>query len=158
VTAIYTSVLIAMAMDPFSITIGAVSLFAMCAKVGIELKKFRNNAGHADTNINAMLPDLKALKTVLGAIEDGFEGLDARTPLTGTIDTHWVALKDTLKDGRESLDRLRSFLKHVNKDVKFLDFTRRAIRFKEANDQIALQRQEVQAYRDALQLSLQSVT
>jgi hypothetical protein len=77
-----------MAMDPVSITIGAVSLFAMCAKVGIELKKFRNNAGHGGTNINAMLPDLKALKTVLGAIEDGFEGLDARTPLTSTIGTH----------------------------------------------------------------------
>lgn len=145
-------------MDPFSITVGVISLVAISSKVCVELKKLRAGCNEASTNINAMLADLKALRTVLDSIEEGFEELDSRTPLTGFIGTHWAALKTTLGDGCDSMDRLRVLLVHVNKDVKFLDSTRRVLRLKEANDQIAIYRQEVQAYKDALQLSLQAVT
>lgn len=144
-------------MDPFSITVGVISLVAISSRVGVELKKLRNGGNEATNNINAMLADLKALKVVLESIEEGFEELDSRTPLTGFIGTHWTALRTTLDDGCDSMDRLRTLLVHVNKDVRFLDSTRRAIRLKEANDQIAVYRQEIQAYKDAFQLSLQAV-
>lgn len=49
-------------------------------------------------------------------------------------------------------------LVNVNRDVEFLDSGRRLVRMKAAAQQIANQRQEVQAYKDYLQLSLQTVT
>jgi len=144
-------------MDPFSVTLGVVTLVGVCSKVGIELKKLRHGAGKASTNINAMLADLKALKAVLDSIEDGFEELDSCAPMTGFIGAHWSALKSTLSDGCDSMEKLEALLVLVNKDVKVLDTTRRGLRLKEANDQIVMYRQEIQAYKDALQLSLQSV-
>ena len=144
-------------MDPFSITLGVVTLTTLASKAGIELKKLRSGAAEATNNVNAMLADLKALKTVLDLIEDGFEDLDSRAPLTGHIGSHWSALQTTLGDGCESLQKLESLLVLVNKEVRYLDSARRALRLKEANDQIIMYRQEIQAYRDALQLSFQSV-
>ncbi|ORY12913.1 hypothetical protein BCR34DRAFT_600219 [Clohesyomyces aquaticus] len=144
-------------MDPFSITLGVVTLVTVASKVGIELKRLRNGAHEASTSINAMLADLKALKIVLESIEEGFEDLDGRAPLTGYIGAHWSALKTSLSDGCDSLDKLRAFLELTNKEVQLLDPIRRVIRLKEANEQIVTYRQEIQAYKDALQLSLQSV-
>ncbi|KAI4710663.1 hypothetical protein J4E89_004251 [Alternaria sp. Ai002NY15] len=145
-------------MDPFSITLGVVTLTTLASKAGIELKKLRSGAAEATNNVNAMLADLKALKTVLDLIEDGFEDLDSRAPLTGYIGSHWSALQTTLGDGCESLQKLESLLVLVNKDVRYLDSARRALRLKEANDQIIMYRQEIQAYRDALQLSFHSTS
>jgi hypothetical protein len=104
-----------------------------------------------------MLADLKSLKVVLDLIEDGFEELDGMAPLTGYIGTHFLALKTTLADGCDSMEKLKELLMLVNKDVKILDAVRRDRRLKEAHDQIGVYRQKTQAYKDALQLSLQSV-
>jgi uncharacterized phage infection (PIP) family protein YhgE len=144
-------------MDPFSITLGVVTLTTVASKIGLELKKLRNGAQQASTNINAMLADLKALKAVLELIEDGFEELDGSAPLTGHIGAHWLALKTTLNEGCNSMNSLQRLLVHVNTDVRYLGSIRRVARLKEANDQIVMYRQEIQAYKDALQLSLQSV-
>jgi|TARA_R110002003_G_scaffold115_9_gene10024 hypothetical protein len=143
-------------MDPFSITLGVVTFVTLASKAGLELKKLRNGATEAST-INAMLADLKALKVVLELIEDGFEDLDSRAPLTGIIGVHWQALKATLTDGCAAMDTLRELLVDINKEVSNLDAIRRGKRLKEANDRIVLYRQEIQAYKDALQLSFQSV-
>ena len=75
-------------MDPFSITLGVLTLTSLASKVGIQLKRLRGGAMEAANNVTALLADLKALKTVLDSIEDGFEDLDSRAPLTGHIGAH----------------------------------------------------------------------
>jgi hypothetical protein len=144
-------------MDPFSITLGVLTLTSLASKVGIQLKRLWSGAMEAGNNVTALLADLKALKTVLDLIEDGFEDLDSRAPLTGHIGAHWSALWTIISDECDSLRKLESLLVSVNTDVKHLDSMRRAIRIKETNDQIVMYRQEIQAYRDTLQLSFQSV-
>jgi hypothetical protein len=56
------------------------------------------------------------------------------------------------------MERLLVLLVQCNKDVRFMDATRRQMRLNDASEQIAIYRQEIQSYKDALQLSLQSVT
>jgi CHASE3 domain sensor protein len=143
-------------MDPFSISLGVITLVTLASKAAIELKKLRQNATES-TTITAMLADIKALRAVLQSIEEGFEELDGSAPLTGHIGSHWSALRETLSDGCDSMNQLRELLVDVNKEVKYLDSIRRGRRMKEANDKITLYRQEIQAYKDTLQLSLQSV-
>jgi hypothetical protein len=66
-------------------------------------------------------------------------------------------LKTNLDDGCDSLKKLEALLVSTNKDVRWMSSTRRAIRLKDANDQIGMYRQSIQDYKDVLQLSLQSV-
>lgn len=143
-------------MDPFSITLGVITLATVALKTSVELKKLRRNATES-TTITAMLADIKALKTILEYIEDGFEGLDGSAPLTGHIGSHWSALRATLKDGCDSMNQLFVLLTEVNKEVGHFDAIRRGVRLKEANDHIVIHRQRIQAYKDALQLSFQAV-
>jgi hypothetical protein len=144
--------------EPLSITAGVVSLLSVCLKVSVELKKLRNGAAEAKTNVTAMLADLKALRSVLESIEESFEEFDSGPALTGHIGTHWTNLQVLLRDGCDSITKLEGLLVGVNREVSFLDSTRREMRLKSAGEQIVLYRQEIQAYKDALQLSLQSVT
>ena len=75
-------------LDPFSITLGIITLGNLAAKAAVELKRLRSGADEANNNVNAMLTDLKSLKAVLDLIEDVFEELDGRAPLTGHIGAH----------------------------------------------------------------------
>ncbi|CAN9085389.1 unnamed protein product [Alternaria alternata] len=141
-------------MDPFSISLGVLPLIHLAGKTAIELKKLQNGAAKAKDNINAMLADLRSLETVLTTIKVELEDLDSRAPLTGKIGEHWVSLKTILDDVCDPLKKLEALLVSTNKDVRWLSSTRRAIRLKDANDQIGIYRQSIQTYQDTLQLSL----
>jgi hypothetical protein len=143
-------------MDPLSITASAVSLLGACLKVSVELKRFRHGAAEAKTIVTAMLSDVKALRDVLQSMEDTFETLDSQ-PATGHVGTHWSNLSRSLQEGSGTLEELDKLLKSVNKDVSFFDAARRHIRVKGVTEQLANFRQQVQAYKDAMQLSLQTI-
>lgn len=144
--------------DPLSITTGVVALMTLCIKVSVELKKLRLGAKDANSTITAMLADVKSLRTVLVSIEESFEEIDSGPPMTGHIGTHLSHIRRALNDGKGSLMNVERLLVEVNKEAKFLDGTRRHLRLKVAMDELANYRSEVQAYKDALQLSLQTVT
>lgn len=143
-------------MDPLSITASAASLLGVCLKVSVELKKFRQGAAGARTTVTAMLSDVKALRDVLQSMEDTFEILDSQ-PATGHIGAHWTNLSRSLQEGRGTLEQLEELLQGVNKDVSLLDSARLHIRVKSVAEQIANFRQQVQTYKDAMQLSLQTI-
>lgn len=75
-------------MNPFSITLGVITLNTLASKAAVELKRLRSGGDEANNNVNAMLTDLKSLKAVLDLIEDVFEELDGRAPLTGHVGAH----------------------------------------------------------------------
>jgi hypothetical protein len=145
--------------DPFSITAGAVALLQVCLKVSLELKRFRNGASEAKTIATAMLTDVKGLRDVLQSMEDTFEDIQSQqgSQPTGHIGTHWKNLLRSLHDGCAALHELEELLGGINKDVPVLDASRRQIRLKTASEQITSFRQQVQTYRDGLQLSLQTI-
>ncbi|CAM1508853.1 Fc.00g025920.m01.CDS01 [Cosmosporella sp. VM-42] len=145
-------------MDPLSITTGALALLGVCYKTTIELKRLRNGAIESRSVVSAMLGDILALRGVLQSIEESFDDLDSGPELTGTIGNHWWDLRVSLQEGFERVAKLERLLVNVNKDVSVLDGPRRHLRLREATEQIATYRQEIQAYKDMLHLSLQSVT
>lgn len=144
-------------VEPLSITAGVISVLGVCLRVSVELKKFRNGVAEVRTTVTAMLTDVKALRQVLGSMEDTFEEVESQMPPTGHIGTHWTNLSRSLHDGRTTLENLEELLRQVNKDVPFLDQARRRLRLNDASEQIANYRQQVQTYKDALQLSLQTI-
>lgn len=124
--------------------------------VSVELKRFRQGAAEAHTTVTALLSDVKGLRDILQSMEDTFEEFVSQ-PSTGHIGTHWKNLSRTLQDGQITLEKFGDLLKEVNKDVAFLDSARRQLRVKGAAEQIANFRQQIQTYKDALQLSLQTI-
>ena len=144
-------------MDPLSITAAAATLLGCCITVGVSLRKFLIGAAEVKTVITAMMVDLRALRSVLESMETTFEEMNSDKPETGHIGAHWTNLFQSLEDGQQSLVGLQMVLEDANKDVKFLDSARKQIRLKTVADKIVTCRQEVQIYKDALQLSLQTI-
>ena len=144
-------------MDPLSITTSVATLLGACLKVSVALRKFRAEATEARTTVTAMLADVRLLRRVLQSMEETFEDLDNERPHMGHIGAHWRDLSTSLADGGRCLGRLDALLAEVNKDVVILDSTRRQLRLNAASGSIAGYRQEVQAYKDALQLSLETI-
>lgn len=144
-------------MDPLSITASVATLLGAAIGVGVSLRKFLIGAAEAQTVVLAMIADVKALRTILQSMEETFEVMNSDQPRTDHIGIHWENLHQSLEDGATSLARLQSILDGANKDVKILDKIRRQARVKTASDQISSARQEMQSYKDALQLSLQTV-
>lgn len=144
-------------MDPLSVTACVVTVLGVCLKVSVELRKFRNGVTEARGTVTAMLADVTSLRQVLQAMEDTFDELNVQSISTGHIGTHWRNLLTSLQDGHTVLERLEELLRECNKDVAFLDQARRQVRLKSATENIAEFRQQVQSYKDTLQLSLQTI-
>lgn len=145
-------------MDPLSITVGVATLLGCCISTGVALRKFLIGASEVKTVITAMMADLRALRSVLESMELTFEEMNSDKPETGHIGAHWVNLFQLLEDGQQSLVGLQLVLEDAGKEVRVLDTMRKQLRIKVVADQIAVCRQEVQTYKDALQLSLQTIT
>lgn len=144
-------------MDLLSITVSVTTLLSTCITVGVALRKFLIGVAESNTAITAMITDVRALRSVLESMESTFDEMNTDKPRTGHLGTHWANLFQSLADGQGSLVRLQDILQSANKDVKALDGARRQLRLKAVTNQLVNSRQEVQTYKDALQLSLRTM-
>ena len=144
-------------MDPLTATASVISVLGVCLKVSVELKKFRNAVNEGRATVTAMLADVTSLRQVLQTMEDTFDELDPRSMSTGSIGMHWRSLLISLQDGHTAIKRLEHVVQSCNTDVAFMNATRRHIRLKMAAEEIAEFRQQIQSYKDTLQLSLQTI-
>lgn len=131
-------------MDSLTITAGVVGTLSATLSVGLTLRKFLHGAKGTVSIVNAMISDVKALRTVLESMELTFEEMNTERLESEHIGNHWKILSTSLEDGRNCLIRLHTMLEDVNKDVKILDTLRRQARFKNATVQLVFYRQEIQ--------------
>jgi hypothetical protein len=141
--------------DPLSITTGVLSLLGVCYKVGVELKTFCDGVSTVSATVKGMLNDIDGLLKVLHSMNDTFEQVAQRP--TGHIGAHWQNISRSLEDGQGALEGLQELVTKVNKEVKVLDGPRKHVRMKSAEERINSFRTQVQSFRDALALSLQTV-
>ncbi len=148
-------------MDPLTVSTAVLAFLSVSIKVCVGLRQFRGGAVEADTTINALMGDLGALRRVLESMETTFAEAgvddDAVVRQTGHIGSHWRSLADALNDGHAALADFDELLQALNKQVRVLDEPRRKLRVQSAATKIALFRQQIQAYKDTLQLSLQTI-
>lgn len=146
-------------MEPFSISTGVLAFISVSVKILVGLKQFKANFKEASTSINALISDISGLRRVLQAMEETFQGIDDEQAVreTGHIGTHWQNLQECLNDGHEALTDFDAMLLELNRSVKVLDETRRKLRIQSSATRIAMFRQQVRAYRDTLQMSLQAI-
>ncbi|KAK5739190.1 GTP-binding protein Rho1 [Elasticomyces elasticus] len=142
--------------EPLSIATGVASLLKVTWTVGVELKAFRDGVKIVSAKLDGLVKDVEGLKSVLESMQVTFENITA-VHGTGHIGSHWQNIAQALEDGGELVGQLREELAKVNKTTTFLDGPRKQLRLNMATETIAAHRVSIQSYRDALQLSLQTV-
>ncbi|KAI9711211.1 MAG: hypothetical protein M1820_002198 [Bogoriella megaspora] len=144
-------------IDPITIATGICALLKATCNIAIELKSFGDGVAIIKEKMAGLLQDVEALKMVLTSMRETFEGT-VTDFLTGHMGTHWQNISRALQNGQETLAQLHDCLEEVNKTCKILDAPRKQLRLQFAADRLDLFQQHIQSYRDALQLSLQTVT
>lgn len=146
-------------MDPLTISTAVLAFLSAAIKVCVGLKQLKDEAKDAGTVIHALVTDIGGLRRVLQSMEDTFQEIDDEQVLkeTGHIGSHWQNLNQCLNDGYVTLTEFDEMLLELNKTVKVLDQARRQLRLQSAAARIAQFRQQIQAYKDTLQLSLQTI-
>lgn len=144
-------------MDPLTIISGVTSLVKLCSK----LFTIVNDLNLVDESVNVLITEIKSLSTVLVAIENTFKDpIQANAVLSSPIALqHWRNVQQMLENCKETLKEFEVIVRNINrsdsrilhKPVKLINFTRRA-------GQLELIKQKLIAYREMLNMSLQSVT
>lgn len=146
-------------MDPLSIGASIVTLIQISAQVTVLVKQFRDEVNVVDTTLNGILKDVDNFQQVLVSMKETFaqQDIQADVQATGHVGSHWKNLARSLSDGETTLDQLRFLLSSVNKSTSFLDASRKQLRLKSAIPQISSFREQIQSYKSALQLSLNTI-
>ncbi|KAH6672009.1 hypothetical protein B0J14DRAFT_639956 [Halenospora varia] len=144
---------------PLSIVAGVVGLLAVATKAAIALKDFHDGAAIADTKVMELMADVESFMKALQLMKDTLEQEEAQASIQGTghIGNHWKNLSQCIQDGQMTIEQLQSTLDKVNKTVSVLDGPRKHLRLKSALDEIGMYQQQIESYRDTLQLSIQTI-
>jgi uncharacterized phage infection (PIP) family protein YhgE len=147
-------------MDPFSLTTGVLGLIAICTQVGVVLKVYLDAVEFVDDKINGLQATVQSFIQVLTLMENSLKQDDIQTSLraTGHISNHWHHLSASIRDGQEILSQLHDLLETVNRKASVFSGPRKYQRLQDAAEEIAAYQQQIQGYKDTLQLSLQTVT
>lgn len=145
-------------MDPFSVTVGVVGLIATSSKIVVSLKDLVDSAQGVNTRIELMISEVELLKRALQSMKTTLEA-DTLQPFfqsTGHLAEHWANISACLRDGEKMLSDLDSILAGINKSVRVLDSTRKAMRLNSAWEDVESYQQRCRSCRETIQLSLQA--
>jgi Fungal N-terminal domain of STAND proteins len=147
-------------MDPFSIATGVAGLLSVCYQIGPVLFNLYCAIEIVDTKINRLQVSVESFIQLLTLMQDTLKREEIRTSFTATghISNHWNHLSTTIKDGHDTLSQLRELLEGVNRSTSVLSGPRKHARLQRAAEEISVYQQQIQGYKDTLQLSLQAVT
>jgi Fungal N-terminal domain of STAND proteins len=145
-------------MDPLSITVAVASLVKICGSVGWEIKKFIDGAKSASSVVGILLQKVEAFQKTLESLNGILDDprIKASVHYTGDVGTHWINIKTCLDDAQVTLDKLQITITKVNKTVSVLDSARRHRRIQSSSDTIKLYQQQIQSYKDTINVSLQT--
>jgi hypothetical protein len=151
-------------MDPISIIAASATLVRLCATTSGYIFTFVTNANNVDTAITTLGVEVTSLSQVLSSIHDSFSDSSlanaALSSQTGHEAQHWINVQRSMDDCKDTLENLVRVLENVRRGSG--GFLARALRsqisFKMSSAEIASLKQQIAAYRQTMQLSLQLIT
>ncbi len=144
-------------MEAVTIVGLSITVAKLCSAVGLELKKFIDGTKLVGTAINALFQDVESFEKILDQMKDTVDDPKVKTSAsTGYLGSHWDHLGTSLNDAEETLKALEATITRVNKSANLLDSTRKLFRLKGATAEIAIYQQQINSYKDTIQVSLQA--
>jgi hypothetical protein len=121
------------------------------------------NANNVDTAITTLGVEVNSLSQVLSSIHDSFSDSSlanaALSSQTGHEAQHWRNVQRSMDDCKDTLENLVRVLENVRRGSGgFLARAKSQISFKMSSAEITSLKQQIAAYRQTMQLSLQLIT
>jgi hypothetical protein len=145
--------------DPLSITAGVVGLLVTCVKLGAGFKEIYDGAAIADTAVQMLVHEIESFEHTLEIMNETLSQPDVQLSIqsTGHLGNHWSDVSKSIEDGKVTLAQLLEILQKVDKTVSVLGGARKHFRLKGATGEIARYQRQIKAYKDTMQLSMQTM-
>jgi hypothetical protein len=147
-------------MDPISIIATSATLVRLCATTSGYLFTFVTNVRKADTEFTTLGLEVNSLLQVLSFITECFSNSSLANAVlscqTGHETQHWTNVERSMKDGKKTLESLVRILETVKKGSD--SGAKSPISFGMSSAEITLLKEQIIAYRQTMQLSLQLIT
>ncbi|KAK1849484.1 hypothetical protein CCHR01_07855 [Colletotrichum chrysophilum] len=147
-------------MDPFSVTLGVISLIGTSAKIITSLKDVVDSSRGVDRRLQMLISDVEMFKAMLESMKGMLESKEVRSlPLhaTGDLTSHWNTISVCIQDGEKMMSGFADMLEKIDKSVDFMDSTRKVLRLKSSWEDISVFQTQLSAYRQTISVSLQVV-
>jgi hypothetical protein len=149
-------------MDPISII--TASAARLCATTSGYIFAFVTNTRNVDTSITTLGIEIHSLSQVLGSINESFKDSSlansALSSQTGHEAQHWHNVERSMDDCKNTLESLVRVLENVRSRGSggFLARARSQISLGMSSVEITSLKQQIAAYHQMMQLSLQLIT
>jgi len=149
-----------LSMDPISIATASVGLVSACVRLSGYIKKTQT----VDTVVRVLDIEITSLSQVLGSIAMSFsDSLVASVALeaqTGHEGQYWKTVKRSMDDCKGTLATLEQILQKVGKSEagNFFRRSSKQIKLSMHLPEIDVLKQQVAAYRQAMQIALQMIS
>lgn len=147
-------------MDPFSITLGVISLIGTSAKIIASLKDTVDSSRGIDRRLQMLISDVEMFKAMLESMKGTLESKEVRPLLlhaTGNLTSHWNTISVCIQDGEKMMSEFAAMLGKIDKSVDFMDAMRKVLRLKSSWEDISVFQTQLSSCRETISVSLQAV-
>lgn len=152
-------------IEPLSITTTSFSLLAICAKLSSLFYNVYDQITNADTTLQVLAIEITSLSGVLSSINSTFSSRSITTSNCNSQQTsdetqHWENVRETLKECKKPLEELSEAFRKIQNNTNggFWRKTKKAVKLNLKADRIGLLKQQLAAYRQSMNMSLQCIT
>jgi hypothetical protein len=152
--------------EVLAIIASSASLVSLCAKVSFSLNGFVVAADNVDSTVQSYRNEVEALSRVLASINTSLSDPLVQSAVRagrtghagGHAGGHWRDVKRSMIDCEGTLKDFDQILDRITRgDRRFLGLSRRQIRLDWNSREITSLKQQIQSYRDTMQVSLQMI-
>jgi hypothetical protein len=148
-------------MDPLTIAVTSATIVDMCSRVSLYIATYIQSCQAVDEAVRMLRIEIDLLAPVLRSLSTRFDPSSALASELGYEAEYWKDVRQSIEDCKNTLERLEGVLNRVNNVGSGRFMPRRSIKkFKlDLNSgEIALLKQQISAYRQTIQLSLNLIT
>lgn len=144
-------------MDPLSIATVSSDLVQLCAKTTGSLNTLASKTSNSEPSIKELAVELEFLSQILNSIRHNFND---RSLAAAVLDSqtgnqeHWQNVQRSMEDCKRTLKSLEGRLDNVVRANERL-FPRKRTLIKLTSGEVVSMKEQIEAYREAMQLSLQ---
>ena len=147
-------------MDPISIATASACLVRLSVTVSGYIYTYVSNTRNVDTTIRLLAAEIDSLARVVGSIQECFSDPSlanaALSSQTGHEGNRWRNVHRSMNDCKNTLNYLEQVMEKVKKGK--MGVFGRAVKLQMNSTEITSLKQQIAAYRETLQLSLQIIT
>ncbi|EQB55601.1 hypothetical protein CGLO_04467 [Colletotrichum gloeosporioides Cg-14] len=147
-------------MDPFSITLGVISLIGTSAKIIATLKDTVDSSRGIDRRLQMLISDVEMFKAMLESMKGTLESKEVRPHLlhaAGNLNSHWNTISVCIQDGEKMMSEFAVMLEKIDKSVDFMDAIRKVLRLKSSWEDISVFQTQLSSCRETISVSLHAV-